>query len=159
MSQRLQSTSRRHFLGGWALACGLWTTAVREARGADLSGTSNRPESELTRALRSRRFDGTGILIDFPRLADSGYAVDFTVTVQADGGRRISQLEVVLPENPNPSAVKLRLPQGQTQFRFSTRLRLAASQEAWAIVTFDDGSVRAASAPTVITSSACLDES
>lgn len=112
----------------------------------------------LSAELRSRRLRPEGIHIDLPPLADSGNAVPITVEVDAPQGLTIRSIEVLLPENPFPPAIKFNLPQAQPRYRFSTRLRLAASQEAWVIVTLSDGSQRGASAPTVITSSACFDE-
>ena len=64
-----------------------------------------------------------------------------------------------LPENPNIRALRLRLIEPQARFEFTTRLRLAGSQDAWVVVTYSDGSRRGAFAPTVVTSSACFDAS
>ena len=74
-------------------------------------------------------------------------------------GQKIELIEIFLPENPNTRALKLRLPEPQATYQFSTRLRLAGTQEAWVVVTMTDGSKRGASKPTIITSSACFDGS
>lgn len=100
-----------------------------------------------------------GITLDFPRLADTGSAVPLSAKIVAPAGLKIELIEVFLPENPNTRALKLRLPEPQASYKISTRLRLAASQDAWVVATFTDGSKRGASAPTIITSSACFDAS
>jgi predicted secreted protein len=111
------------------------------------------------RGLEDLHLKPDGITMDFPRLADTGSAVPLFAKIDAPAGLKIELIEVFLPENPNTRALKLRLPEPQQNYYFSTRLRLAATQEAWVVVTFTDGSRRGASAPTIITSSACFDAS
>jgi len=113
--------------------------------------------SAKTQALLGLGLSSEGMSLEFPRLADTGNAVPLQVQIQAPKGLTIRDLEVILPENPNPSVVKLRLLTPMTQYRFATRLRLAASQDAWVVATLSDGSQRAIHAPTLITSSACFD--
>jgi predicted secreted protein len=113
--------------------------------------------SPLARSLKAQRLPSDGIVLDFPRLADTGNAVPLVIDVQAPTGLTVVALEILLPENPNPNALLLALPEPLISYRFSTRLRLAASQDAWVIVRYSDGSRRAAHAPTIITSSACFD--
>jgi predicted secreted protein len=100
-----------------------------------------------------------GVVLEFPRLADTGSAVPISASIEAPAGLKIALIEVFLPGNPNTRALKLRLPEPQVRYSFTTRLRLAGTQEAWVVVTLTDGSQRGASAPTVITSSACFDAS
>jgi predicted secreted protein len=79
--------------------------------------------------------------------------------IQAPQGAYLTSLRVILPENPNPLALRLKL-QGQLQsYQLNTRLRLSASQSVWVVASFSNGMERANSAPTVITSTACLDDS
>lgn len=115
--------------------------------------------SELSRRLQARREPSDGIHIELPELADSGHSVPLSLQVQAPEGRRIRQIEVLLPENPQPEVLKLHLPRQPQRQRLATRVRLAASQSAWVVVTLDDGSQRVASAATLVTASACLDDS
>ena len=100
-----------------------------------------------------------GITLDFPRLADSGSSVPITAEIVAPAGLKIVMIDVYLPDNPNTRAARIRLVDPQPRYTFTTRLRLAASQDAWVVATMTDGSRRGASAPTIITSSACLDAS
>ena len=145
---------RRHCLTlSLTLATGVGLAALHASAHAQTPNT----ESALAKALRDKRLRSDGIMLEFPRLADTGNAVPLRVEIAAPTGLALAALEVILPENPNPSVVKLRLPEPQARYLFHTRLRLAASQDAWVIATYSDGSQRAASAPTIITSSACFD--
>ena len=116
-------------------------------------------QSARTQALRARRWPSGALKVEFPPLADSGLAVPYSVEVTSPAGLRLRSLEVLLPENPSPLALRVTLSKPQVHYRLSTRLRLSASQEAWAVATFDDGSQQAVGASTVVTASACLDES
>jgi predicted secreted protein len=109
--------------------------------------------------LEAMKLSSDGVVMDFPRLADTGSAVPLQVQINAPAGLKIAQIEIFLPENPNTRALKLRLPEPQASYNFSTRLRLAGTQEAWVVATMTDGSKRGASKPTIITSSACFDGS
>ena len=100
-----------------------------------------------------------GIELVFPRLADTGNSVPLQVKVSAPSGLYIRSLKIILPENPNPVALQLKISGQPTFYQLSTRLRLAASQSVWVLAQFNDDSERANSAPTVITSTACLDDS
>ena len=115
------------------------------------------PESALAQSLRQKKWSGEGIALSLPALADTGNAVPLETRIQAPQGLKLSKLEIILPENPNPVALTLQWPAPTERFELSTRLRLAASQAVWVVVTYNDGSQRARSAATVITSTACLD--
>jgi predicted secreted protein len=109
--------------------------------------------------LVAMKLKADGITLDFPRLADTGASVPLHADIVAPAGLKIASIEVFLPENPNTRAIKLRLVEPQARYALTTRLRMAASQDAWVVATLTDGSRRGASAPTVITSSACFDGS
>ena len=100
-----------------------------------------------------------GITLDLARTPDSGASVPLQASINAPAGLKIVGVEVFLPENPNTRALKLRLAEPQSQFVFSTRLRLAASQDVWVVATLSDDSKLGARASTVITSSTCFDAS
>ena len=115
------------------------------------------PESALAQSLGQKNWSGEGIALGLPALADTGNAVPLDARIQAPQGLTLSKLEIILPENPNPVALTLQWPVPTERFDLSTRLRLAASQAVWVVVTYSDGSQRARSAATVVTSTACLD--
>jgi predicted secreted protein len=85
--------------------------------------------------------------------------VPLQASIQAPPGTSLKSLRVILPENPNPLALQLKLHGEPKTYQLNTRLRLAASQSVWVVATFSNGVERANNAPTVITSTACLDDS
>ena len=109
--------------------------------------------------LKAMRIDPQGVVLDLPALADSGASVPLQAQIDAPAGLTIALIEVFLPENPNSLAVRLRLVEPQASYVFSTRLRLAGSQDAWVVATLSNGSRIGASAHTVVTASACFDGS
>ncbi len=141
---------RRAYLG-WALA----SSAASLASPAVRAEVVNVSSAELL----ARQLKPEGIALDFAPLADTGASVPLTAKLVAPAGLLITAIEVFVPENPNTRALKLNLAQPMSSFAFSTRLRLAGSQDVWVVATLSDGSQRGLSAPTVITSSACFDGS
>ena len=135
----------------WAALAALTALLSRPAR-AEVINVS---QAELL----AMKLQSDGITLDFPSLADTGAAIPMDVAIVAPKGTTVDVVEIFLPENPNTRALKLRVIEPRERFEFSTRLRLAGSQDAWVVVTFSDGSRRGASAPTVVTSSACFDAS
>lgn len=116
-------------------------------------------EQITQRDLEALKLKPDGITLYFPRLADTGSSVPLQATVVAPAGLMIRSIDVFLPENPSTRALVLRLIEPQARYAFTARLRLAASQEAWVVATLSDGTRIGASAPTIITSSACFDAS
>ncbi len=114
---------------------------------------------KLAHAASWQALPSDGIELVFPRLADTGNAVPLQAKITAPPGMFVRSVRVILPENPNPLALQLTPMGAVSHYPFSTRLRLAASQSVWVVARFSDGSERANSAPTVITSTACLDDS
>lgn len=139
----LQDPKRRH---GLLLAAGAWW----------LSSQANAKDTPLS-SLSSLSAEGVELV--FPRLADTGNAVPLQANIRAPQGAQLKSLRVILPENPNPLALQLKLHGDMKSYQLNTRLRLYASQSVWVVATFSNGLERANSAPTVITSTACLDDS
>lgn len=129
-------------------------TGMLWAAGAWLQTTQQRASAAPMTELPS-----DGIELVFPRLADTGNAVPLQANIRAPEGTFLKSLRVILPENPNPLALHLKLHGEPQSYLLNTRLRLAASQSVWVVATFSNGLERANSAPTVITSTACLDDS
>lgn len=135
----------------------LWMIASSCLSLPAISQDSSAQESSLALSLRAKHWSSEGITLDFPPLADTGNAVPLQLHIQAPQGLKLVQIEIILPENPNPVALTMQWPTAQDQVKLQTRLRLAASQSVWVIGKYTDGSQRARSAATIITSTACLD--
>ena len=108
--------------------------------------------------LRSRGLPSEGVLLDLPPLSDNGNSVPLQFSLTAPPGRMIAGFEIIAPENPNPVVLRLKLRTALSRYQFSTRIRLAMSQEIWVVSLLDDGSQRGRSLHTVVTDTACFDE-
>ena len=132
-----------------SLLAPLLVARLAQAQGFNVTGAQ----------LLAMNLKADGITLDLARTPDSGASVPLQASINAPAGLKIVGVEVFLPENPNTRALKLRLAEPQNQFVFSTRLRLAASQDVWVVATLSDDSKLGASAPSAITSSTCFDAS
>ena len=74
------------------------------------------------------------------------------------GEHHSAGFEIIAPENPNPVELRLKLRTALSRYQFSTRIRLAMSQEIWVVSLLDDGSQLGSSLHTVVTDTACFDE-
>lgn len=140
LHNQLKDPARRTGLVWAAGAC--WTATMASAKST--------PLTELS---------AEGIDLVFPRLADTGNAVPLQANIRAPQSTYLKSLRVILPENPNPLALQLKIHGELQHYQLNTRLRLSASQSVWVVASFNNGLERANSAPTVITSTACLDDS
>lgn len=108
-------------------------------------------------ALKKLAIDTNAIQLDIPPLADTGNSIPFTLKLIAPTARSIQSFEIIAPENPFPMVLRGKIPKAATHYQFSTRIRLALSQDVWVIVTLDNGQKIANSVPSVVTLNACFD--
>lgn len=116
------------------------------------------PELNSQAELISRGLPNTGIDVTLPPLADNSNAIPLQFTLQAPPGKKWLGFEIIAPENPNRVILKFKLGQAQTRFTFSTRIRLAMTQEVWLLARLNDGKTMARATHTVVTATACFDE-
>jgi sulfur-oxidizing protein SoxY len=115
-------------------------------------------ESHSQADLLSRRLDAKGIDVTLAPLADNGNAIPLQFTIQAPSGQYLTNFEIIAPENPNPVILRFKLGQAQTRMTFSTRIRLAKSQDVWVLAQLSDGTSLGKPTHTVVTATACFDE-
>ncbi|WP_159460857.1 thiosulfate oxidation carrier protein SoxY [Polynucleobacter kasalickyi] len=108
-------------------------------------------------ALKKLAIDAKAIELDIPPLADTGNSIPFTIKLIAPADRLIQSFEIIAPENPFPMVLRGKIPKASKSYQFSTRIRLALSQDVWVIVTLDNGQKIANSVPSVVTLNACFD--
>lgn len=108
--------------------------------------------------LQARGMKAQGIEVTLPPLADNSNAIPLQFTLQAPAGKELLGFEIIAPENPNRVILRLKLAQAPTRFKFSTRIRLAMTQEVWVIAHLSDGSSLGKATHTVVTATACFDE-
>jgi predicted secreted protein len=108
--------------------------------------------------LQARGLQASGIDVTLPPLADNSNAIPLQFMLQAPAGKLLLGFEIIAPENPNRVILRLTLGQAQTRFKFSTRIRLAMSQEVWVLAHLNDGTSLGRATHTVVTATACFDE-
>jgi predicted secreted protein len=116
------------------------------------------PDTHSQADLLSRRLEGKGVNVTLAPLADNGNAIPLQFTLQAPAGQQLTGFEIIAPENPNRVILKLKLGQAQTRLTFSTRIRLAMTQDVWVLAHLSNGSSLGRSTHTVVTATACFDE-
>ena len=132
--------------------------------GAALVGTLHAPNAVAATDLNSqaelqaRGLQATGVEVTLPPLADNSNAIPLQFTLQAPAGKQLIGFDIIAPENPNRIILRLKLGQAPTRFKFSTRIRLAMTQEVWVIAHLNDGSSIGRPTHTVVTATACFDE-
>ena len=131
-----------------AVAAGVLSTPYARA------ATEPNSQSEL----QARGLSATGIEVTLPPLADNSNAIPLQFTLQAPAGKQLVGFDIIAPENPNRVILRLKLGQVPTRFKFSTRIRLAMTQEVWVIAHLNDGSSIGRPTHSVVTATACFDE-
>lgn len=80
-----------------------------------------------------------GVILTLDAVAEDGYKVP--VEVAAEGARA---LMIIAPENPVPPVAMIRFGPMAVEQQFSTRIRLARTQEVMALARMPDGTVLSA---------------
>ncbi len=141
--------ARRTWLASFGtVAAGAWTTPNVLAA----------PEPNSQTELQARALQSAGIEVVLPPLADNANAIPLQFTLQAPAGKQLVGFEIIAPENPNRVILKFKLGQAQTRLKFNTRIRLAMSQEVWVLAHLNDGTSLGLGTHTVVTATACFDE-
>jgi predicted secreted protein len=108
--------------------------------------------------LVSRGLENKGIEVTLPPLADNGNAIPLQFTLQAPSDHQLTGFEIIAPENPNRVILRMKLGQAQSKFTFSTRIRLAMTQDVWVLAHLSNGTSLGRPTHTVVTATACFDE-
>jgi len=152
------SSSKRSFLLGFAgfLLLGKSSNSFAQKMHAVQTMQSQFLEYQPA-ALKKLAIDTKAIQLDIPPLADTGNSIPFTIKLKAPTERLIQSFEIIAPENPFPMVLRVKIPKAADFYQFSTRIRLALSQDVWVIATLDNGQKIANSVPSVVTLNACFD--
>jgi sulfur-oxidizing protein SoxY len=100
-----------------------------------------------------------GICLAIPELAETGQSVPIRVDVDStmSGADRVTRLHIIAENNPRPNVADITFGALMPRATLSTRVRLAGTQDVYAIAWMSDGTVRMARANVVVTQSACID--
>ena len=152
-----ESSSRRQFLGlaGSAAVMGavpLITLRPSEATPATLA-------SAIGNVVGAAEVQTGRVKIDVPPLVENGNTVPMTVTVTSPmtAVDHVKSIHVFNEKNPQPNIGNFYLGPRAGRAAFSTRIRLADSQNVVAIAELSDGSLWSDTVEVIVTIAACLE--
>ena len=98
--------------------------------------------------------------LEVPPLIENGNSVVLSVNVDSPmtAADHVKAIHVFAPENPLPNMVSVYLGPRAGRARFTTRVRVAASQKLLAVAQLSDGSFWSDDADVVVTLPACAEE-
>jgi sulfur-oxidizing protein SoxY len=100
-----------------------------------------------------------GVKLEIPALVENGNSVDVHIAVESPmtEASYVRWIHLIAEKNPFPDMARLHLSPRAGRAEVATTLRLAQSQTVAAVVAHSDGRYAIASAPVVVTLSACID--
>ena len=99
------------------------------------------------------------VKLEMPPLVENGNTVQYTVTVESPmtATNYVKAIHVFNEKNPQPDIISVHLGPRAGKAAFSTRIRLADSQNVVAIAEFSDGSLWSDTVEVIVTIAACLE--
>jgi sulfur-oxidizing protein SoxY len=100
------------------------------------------------------------ITLDIPPLVENGNTVPMKVTVDSPMSEQdfVRAIHVFNEKNPQPNVISVRMNPRAGRAAFTTRIKLADTQQIIAIAEMSDGSFWSASADVIVTIAACLED-
>jgi sulfur-oxidizing protein SoxY len=99
------------------------------------------------------------VTLDIPPLVENGNSVAMNVAVESPMTEKdhVKAVHVFNEKNPQPYVISVRFGPRAGRAQFSTRIRLADSQNVVAIAEMSDGSLWSDTAEVIVTIAACLE--
>jgi sulfur-oxidizing protein SoxY len=99
------------------------------------------------------------VKLEVPPLVENGNAVPLTVTVDSPmtDADHVKTIHIFNEKNPQPHVISAALGPRAGKARFSTRIKLADTQQVTAIAETSDGSFWSGSADVIVTMAACVE--
>ena len=122
--------------------------------------TPERVQQAIRARIGDRQPQPAGMTLTLPKIAETGYSVPLTVSVDSPMTPEdyVERVHIVVSGNPEPVAATYHLGVRAGKAEMSTRIRLARTQTVLALAEMSDGTVRSAAASIVVTLGACIDE-
>jgi sulfur-oxidizing protein SoxY len=152
-------TKRRRFLvtaGGLAVAAAVPSTAVAQMTRMPLN---NMPQV-VARLIGTAKVNQGKVKVTLPPLVENGHLVPLTVSVDSPMTEtdHVKAIHVFTDKNPLPEVISFYPGPNAGRASFSTRARLADSENVVAIAQMSDGSFWSDSVYVIVTTAACLEE-
>lgn len=152
MAQRSQipDTTRRLFLAG--------ASALLVIRPA--GATPDSMATAINQVTGGKPVTPGKVKLSIPPLVENGNAVAVTVSVDSPMTEKdhVTAIHIFTEKNPLPNVIGVRLGARAGKAEFSTRIRLADTQQVVAICGMSDGSFWSDKADVILTLSACLED-
>jgi sulfur-oxidizing protein SoxY len=100
------------------------------------------------------------VKLDLPPLVENGNSVPCTVTVDSPmtANDHVKAIHIFNEKNPQPNVISVKLGPRAGKASFSTRIRLADTQNITAIAEMSDGSCWSDEVFVIVTLAACVEE-
>jgi len=114
----------------------------------------------VARVVGSSKVNPGKVKITLPPLVENGHLVPLTVNVESPmtDADYVKAIHVFTDKNPLPEVISFYLGPKAGRASFSTRVRLADSENVVAIAQLSDGSFWSENVYVVVTTAACLEE-
>ena len=155
----MKRASRRKFLaaaGGLAAAAAL---PLKVSAQMTRMPPNNMPQV-IERVVGSAKVNQGKVKVTLPPLVENGHLVPLSVTVDSPMTETdyVKAIHVFTDKNPLPEVISFYLGPAAGRASFSTRVRLANSENVIAIAQMSDGSFWSQNVFVVVTTAACLEE-
>lgn len=99
------------------------------------------------------------IKIDIPRISESGNSVSMGIVVDSPmtAADHVKSIDIVAPRNPFPNVATFHIGPRAGRAKVSTNIRLALTQDVYAVAAMSDGSFWMAHQEVLVTIAACID--
>jgi sulfur-oxidizing protein SoxY len=100
------------------------------------------------------------VKLDLPPIVENGNAVACSVSVDSPmtAADRVKAIHIFNEKNPQPNVISVRFGPRAGRAAFSTRIRLADSQQVVAIAEMSDGSLWSDAVDVIVTLAACIED-
>ena len=153
------SRTRREILhGASALALAAAAQPLVTVRRA--GATPEEMQAAVAQVIGDAKLNEGRVKLDIPPLVENGNTVPCSVTVESPmtEADHVKAIHLFNERNPQPNVISVHLGPRAGRASFSTRIRLADTQNVVAIAQMSDGSFWSTSVEVIITLGACLED-
>jgi sulfur-oxidizing protein SoxY len=153
MTQKNDLT-RRAVLAGAAGALGAMPIIVRRAE-----ATPQTMKAAINEVIGEAPVRKGRVMLDIPPLVENGNTIATSVAVDSPmtASDYVKAIHIFNEKNPQPNVISVHLGPRAGRAAFSTRIRLADSQNVVAIAEMSDGSLWSDTVEVIVTIAACLE--
>jgi sulfur-oxidizing protein SoxY len=149
----LQPTRRAVVIGAAALGAAPFVLVRRAA------ATPDTMKAAIHKVIGESPVRKGRVTLDIPPLVENGNTIAMSVAVESPMTAKdyVKAIHVFNEKNPQPDVISVQLGPRAGKANFSTRIRLADSQNVIAIAEMSDGSLWSDSVEVIVTIAACLE--